>query len=108
MDTLKAPLWYIVNSSIVEGKFPESWKIAKVTPIFKNKGSRKDKEKYRPVSNLKSASKVLELIINQQFLRYFECNNLFPRGQFGFRANRSTFSAIASMHETWMKDIKKA
>ena len=107
VDILKIPLWYIVNTSIVEGEFPASWKLAKVTPIFKNKGSRKDKKNYRPVSNLKSASKVLELIVNQQVLRYFETNNLFPRSQFGFRAKRSTFSAIASMHETWIERYQR-
>ena len=33
VDILKIPLWYIVNSSIVEGQFPDSWKCGKVTPI---------------------------------------------------------------------------
>jgi len=59
VNILKFPMWHIINSSIKEGQFPNSWKCAKVTPIFKNKGSKKDKKNYRPVSNLKSASKVM-------------------------------------------------
>ena len=106
VDTLKLPLWYVINSSIVEGQFPDSWKTAKVTPIFKNKGSKQDKMNYRPVSNLKSASKVLEMIVNQQVIRYFEVNNLLPRSQHGFRPRRSTFSAIASMHESWLQEYQ--
>ena len=47
------------------------------------------------------------MIVNQQVLRYFETNNLFPRSQFGFRAKRSTFSAIASMHETWIERYQR-
>ena len=103
LRVLKIPLWYIINSSIIEGEFPDSWKISKVTPIWKQKGSKKDKTNYRPVSNLKSASKVLEIIVNQQILRYFELNKLLPKSQHGFRPSRSTFTAVASMHEMWLK-----
>ena len=58
-EVIKIPLTAIINSSIVQGVFPESWKWAKIIPIFKKKGSRLDKMNYRPVSLLKSASKVL-------------------------------------------------
>ena len=100
---LKGPLCIIINASISEGQFPNSWKTGKITPIWKKKGARTDKEKYRPVSLLKSASKVLEIVINQQVLRYFEDNHLLPKSQHGFRQMRSTFSAVAAMHETWLK-----
>ena len=75
--------------------------------IWKKKKSRLDKVNYRPVSNLKAASKVLEIIVNQQVLRFFEINNLLPSSQHGFRASRSTFSAVASMHETWLKNYEE-
>ena len=100
---LKGPLCIIINASISEGQFPNSWKTGKITPIWKKKGARTDKEMYRPVSLLKSASKVLEIVINQQVLRYFEENHLLPKSQHGFRHMRSTFSAVAAMHETWLK-----
>ena len=106
-DVICVPLAYIINSSISSGVFPNSWKIAKVIPIYKCKGSRMDKKMYRPVSNLRSVSKVIELIANRQFLDYFESNNLFPSSQHGFRSKRSTFSAIASMHELWVKNQDK-
>ena len=105
---LKGPLCIIINASISEGQFPNSWKTGKITPIWKKKGARTDKEKYRPVSLLKSASKVLEIVINQQVLRYFEENHLLPKSQHGFRHMRSTFSAVAAMHETWLENkVKK-
>ena len=61
---------------------------------------------YRPVSLLRSASKVLEIIVNQQVLQYFEENSLLPKSQFGFRPKRSTFSAIANMHDQWMNNFR--
>ena len=107
VDVITTPLTHVINSSIAEGIFPESWKIAKVIPVFKNKGSKEDKTMYRPVSNLKSVSKVIEMIVNHQVLQYFERNKLLPNGQHGFRANRSTFSAIASMHDNWLDSYNK-
>ena len=96
-DVIKKPLHHIINKSISQGEFPESLKESKIIPIFKKKGSKLDKKNYRPVSLLRSASKV-----NQQVLQYFEANSLLPKSQHGFRARRSTFSAIASMHDQWL------
>ena len=63
---------------------------------------------YRPVSLPRSASKVLEIVVNQQVLRFFEENHLLPKSQYGFRSKRSTFSAVAAMHETWLNNkVKK-
>ena len=104
MDVITVPLTWVINNSILSGEFPNSWKIAKVIPIFKNKGSRTDKTMYRPVSNLKSVSKVVELLVNKQVLNFFETNKLFPDSQHGFRGKRSTFSAVANMHEKWLKN----
>ena len=78
--------------------------MGKIIPVFKKKGSRFDKENYRPVSLLKSSSKVLEIIVNQQFLNYAEQAGILPKSQFGFRPKRSTFNAIASMHDLWLKN----
>ena len=36
VDILKMPMWYIINSSIVEGQFPDCWKCGKVTPNLKS------------------------------------------------------------------------
>ena len=69
-DIIVAPLTFIINNSLESGVFPRSWKIAKVIPLFKNKGSKTDKTKYRPVSLLKATSKVVEFIVNKEVLSY--------------------------------------
>ena len=106
-DAIAIPLTYIINNSISDVEFPDSWKIAKVIPIFKKKGLPSDKVNYRPVSNLKSVSKVIEIIVNKQILNFFETNNLLPESQHGFRGKRSTFSAVATMHELWIKNLER-
>ena len=40
-------------------------------------------------------------------LNFFEANNLLPESQHGFRGKRSTFSAVATMHELWIKNLEK-
>ena len=103
-DIIILPLTFIINNSFECGEFPSPWKVAKVSPIWKNKGSKLDKTMYRPVSNLISVSKVIELIVNKKVLNFFESNNLFPNSQHGFRQKRSTFSAVAAMHEQWIEN----
>ena len=51
-----------INISFSNGKFPLSWKLANVIPIFK-KDNRQSKDNYRPVSLLSYLSKVAEKIV---------------------------------------------
>ena len=54
---------HIVNLSILSKKFPTKWKIAKVIPLYKGKGSKFDPKNFRPVAILPILSKVLERIL---------------------------------------------
>ena len=102
---LKVPLTNIINCSIREGIFPDSWKEAYVTPVLK-KGDRLVKENYRPVSCLPAASKLLELIVCQQTTHFVETEGILPPNQHGFRAKHSTMSAWADMQNTWSKSTE--
>ena len=42
---------------------PSQWLVSKTIPVYKNKGDKKDIEKYRPISNLCSSSKIFEKLI---------------------------------------------
>ena len=68
-------LWYIINSSMNTGVFSSSWKIAKVTPVYKP-GSVNKIENYCPVSILSVVLKVMEKEVQKQFSLYLEENKL--------------------------------
>ena len=102
-DTLVIPLTRLINTSITTGEVPEEWKEAVVTPILK-KGDSQKKENYRPVSCLIVASKVMERIVCDQITRFFEVHGLLPDNQHGFRARRSTMTALASMQQDWTEN----
>jgi len=48
----------LINTSIVEGKVPKEFKIAKMIPVFKP-NAKDDISNYRPISILPTISKIL-------------------------------------------------
>ena len=59
----------LVNLTISTGVIPSEWKDARVTPIFKS-GERNDENNYRPISVLSLVSKVIERVVQVQFLAF--------------------------------------
>ena len=88
------------------GVFPETWKEAIVVPILK-KGDPTDPKNYRPVSCLAAASKVLEKAVCTQLTKFVEVHGLLPNSQHGFRAGRSTMSALSAMQKEWIRNSEE-
>ena len=86
----------IVNTSLVTGVFPESWKHALVVPLYKN-GDPDIVNNYRPVSILPVVSKILEKIVAKQLSEYLEKNKLLSNTQHGFRPMLSTETALTTI-----------
>ena len=63
----------IFNLSIATGCFPDSWKIARVAPIFKS-GQTNDRSNYRPISVLPVLARVFEKLIFNQLYVYLDKN----------------------------------
>ena len=75
INSICEPLCILYNRPISEGVFPESWKKAIVTPIFK-KGDKSLPSNYRPVSLLSSCGKILEGIIFKHMYNFLVANDL--------------------------------
>ena len=58
-------LTYIYNCSISTAIFPDDWKMARVSPIFKA-GTKEDSGNYRPISILSTVAKIFEKLICDQ------------------------------------------
>ena len=99
---IASPLTHIFNVSMEEGKFPDAFKIAKVTPIFK-KGSKDDPGNYRPISVLPILAKVFEKIVNSRLIDFLEVNNVLFRHQYGFRKKHSTKMSLINLSNSLLK-----
>ena len=69
-DVLAESLTHLFNQSIMTGIFPDEWKSARVTPLYKNSGKRSDPTNYRPISIIPVVAKVFERIIYDQLYHY--------------------------------------
>lgn len=87
---------HIINHCITNSVFPESWKIALVTPIPKV-NAPKDYKDLRPISILSTLSKVLERVIETQLRSYLTKFDLLPNYQSGFRKNHSCATALLNV-----------
>jgi len=97
----------IMNSSINSGLFPQLWKNANVTAVWKNKGSRTVPANYRPISILPVLARTMEKEIARQLSMYCICKEIIPQQQFGFRANSSCEIALLHALDGWMRAIDK-
>ena len=94
----------LVNDSFESGIFPDKFKIARVTPVFK-KGSRLNRDNYRPISVLSIFSKIYEKLMYKRLYNYLEKYDILYSLQFGFREKMSTSQALMSISEMIRKSI---
>ena len=86
------------NSSLALGIFPDKWKVAKIIPLFKG-GDRASVNNYRPVSLLPMLGKLLEKIVHDRMVTFWEENQFISADQGGFHKGHSTVSTIADLNE---------
>ena len=94
--SVSGPLTILFNRSLSEGKFPDVWKVANVTPIFK-KGDKTQPSNYRPVSLLSCCGKLFERVVFKHMYNFFMENNLLYKYQSGFLPNHSTNYQLIDM-----------
>ena len=93
-DLIVPHISIIFNSSLANGIFPDDWKSAMVSPLFKH-GERSDIGNYRPISGISIIGKVFERnIYNQLFTYLSDHNYILSKHQSGFRASFNSYSLI--------------
>ena len=65
----------LINYLFITSLFPQRWKTAKVTPLFKGGGPENVKN-YRPISVLPVLSEVIERHVHDSLYIYLSVNNL--------------------------------
>ena len=78
------PLQIIFKNILSRSIYPDIWKLANVTPNFKN-GDKQLIKNYRPISLLPICGKRFEKLIFNYLYSYLHTNNLITKNQSGFR-----------------------
>ena len=79
--------------------FPLAWKLAKVIPVCKGKGSKSNMNNYRPISVLLLLSKILEKHIHTGMYEHLNDNSLLYNSQSGFCKPFFTEAALIRVTE---------
>ena len=99
-DIMAHVLAHLVNCSMREGICPSESKVARVIPVYKQKGSKHLYENYRPISLLPVFSKIMERLIYDKVFDFLVRYEILYKSQFGFRRGHSTTHATLDFVNT--------
>ena len=95
INSILPSLTDLFNSSLASGIFPQCFKSALLTPIFKKRClDHNDLNKYRPVSNLCFIAKILEKLVLSKVSSYLNSHNHYNTCQSALRPGHSTETAL--------------
>jgi hypothetical protein len=95
-----------INASFDKGIFPNSLKIARVIPVYKN-GDPNHCKNYRPISILSVLSKVYETVLKNRLEEHLFHNKLIHENQFGFMKKSNTTAASINFLRTVYDKLNK-
>ena len=94
-EELAPALTLLFNSSYNQGKVPDDWRHALVSPVYKaGKNDRSKPVNYRPISLTCHCCKIMEHIICSNMMKHLDSNNILTDKQHGFRKKRSCDSQL--------------
>ena len=96
----------ILNLSLETSVFPDTWKLARVTPVFKS-GDKTCIDNYRPISVLPVLSKLFERHVCNHLQNYLTEHSLLAPNQSGFRKHHSTETLLIYLTDAWLKEMNK-
>ena len=94
-------LTFIYNCSFVNGIFPDDWKLARVSPIYKS-GDKQECGNYWPISVWSVAAKVSEKLVSDQLNDCLRRENILTESKSGFRKRHSTASSLLTTTSSWL------
>ena len=96
----------MISKSLHSGTFPDDWKCARVTPLFKQ-GEASDLNNYRPISVISVIAKVFERIVYDQLYNCLSNEDIISTHQSGFRSLHSTVTALLEATDNWAFNIDR-
>lgn len=107
-DPLLPIITETINQSLTQSTVPSAFKRAIVRPLIKKPGLDKECLKnYRPVSNLRFVSKVLERVVSDRLESHISANGLHDTHQSAYRRYHSTETALLKVQTDILDALDK-
>ena len=87
------------------GVYPDTLKVAKVTPLHK-KGDKTVDDNFRSISVLIQINKIFEKVIHERLVNFINQHSILPNSQFGFRKKHSASHGITHLNEQVTKNLE--
>ena len=105
-DVLLPTICKIVNLSLETGVIPSSLKVAVLKPLLKKSSLNHEVlGNYRPISNLKNVSKIIEKVVSLQLNDYLSLNNLHEPLQSAYKTFHSCETALLRVQNDILHSI---
>ena len=92
-NSVVLPLRIVFENILSTATFPDIWKLANVSPIFK-KGDKQLIGNYKPISLLPLCGKTFEQIIFNNLYKHLTTHHLITKNHSGFRPEDSTTNQL--------------
>ena len=102
-ENIAVPLQIIFNKSLLQCKYPTSWKIAHVIAIFK-KGDKSLPSNYRFISLISCVGKIMERVIYKYVFNHLK---LIYEYQSGFLPKYLTVHQLLEMYNCILNSLEK-
>jgi hypothetical protein len=99
-------LTIIFNKSLTTGYVPRSWKVKRISPLFKS-GDRNNQDNYRPISIMPIGMKFFKKIVHDQFVDFIKNSDILMGQQSGFRKHFSTSTAVVDVADYITSELSK-
>ena len=103
-NQLCTPLSKFFNRLIISGQYPQAWKYANVTPVYK-KGDKQLPNNYQPISLLSVIGKTMERSVHKYVYNYCTQHKVFTPFQSGFVQGDSTTYQLIKLYDTFCEAV---
>lgn len=104
---ISCSLSVVLNQCINSADVKNDWKVARVTPIYKNNGDMLDKNNYRPISVIGHIAKILEQLVQSQLLEYLQSHCFISADQSAYLARHSTQTCLHRAVDDWLENVNE-
>ena len=94
----------IMNDSLSSGTFPDDWKLARVTPVYKDNGDV-NMSNYRRISVIGHIAKMVEQLVRSQLVSYLEEHAFISPDQSAYLKGHSTQTSLHRVIDDWLENI---